>query len=194
MGIGAEHRAAEAQQSVIMSPPLKDRIALLLVAAISGGVMVTVWAVTRLNERNKHCLSNLKQISLAFAMYAQDYNDRFPPSQRWIDSNGPYYHEHPGEEPLFTCPSVNESSGYGYAYNSKVSGVDHTRITVPEQTVLVYETTNLVKNASGNGQEIAYRHKGGAYFAFGDFHVKWFSQTARPSFEVKLSAQRSQSK
>lgn len=171
-----------------MSLPLKDRIALLLVAAVLGGAVITIWAVTRLNERNEHCLSNLKQISLAFVMYAQDYNDHFPPSQRWIDSNGPYYHEHPGEEPLFSCPSVNDPRSYGYAYNLKVSGKDYTRITVPEQTVLVYETTNLVKNVSGSGQDTAYRHRGGAHFAFADFHVKWFSQKARPRFDVKFSA------
>src|SRR5207302_231663 len=36
------------------------------------------------------CLSNLKQISLAVQMYAEDWNDRIPPVARWNPVTQPY--------------------------------------------------------------------------------------------------------
>jgi prepilin-type N-terminal cleavage/methylation domain-containing protein len=56
-------------------------IELLVVIAIIGilaAILFPVFARARENARRTSCLSNLKQISLGYMMYIQDYDERFP--------------------------------------------------------------------------------------------------------------------
>lgn len=56
-------------------------VELLVVIAIIGilaAILFPVFARARENARRTSCLSNLKQISLGYMMYIQDYDERFP--------------------------------------------------------------------------------------------------------------------
>jgi prepilin-type processing-associated H-X9-DG protein len=135
----------------------------------------------REGKRRTSCQSNLKQISLGLLQYAYDHDEKLPPAKRWIDLVWPYIKT----DQVFTCPSVLDPKGYGYAYNSKLSNKLLDRIPEPALVPAFYETTILQRSAYGMGENRAYRHMGGANYAFADGHVKWMAQEQSPSFNLQ---------
>ena len=127
------------------------------------------------------CQSNLKQIALGIAQYTQDYDEKYPLAKPWIDIVQPYVKS----EAIFNCPSIPKGKRYGYAYNSKLSNKPGQAIFSISQTVSVYETSVLKRNAYGIGENPAFRHFGGANYAFADGHVKWMAKSRIPSFKLK---------
>lgn len=135
----------------------------------------------RENARRSSCQSNLKQIALGIAQYTQDYDEKYPLAKPWIDVLQPYVRS----EQIFKCPGVTDAAGYGYAYNSKLSTKPFDILSSTPETVSVYETSLLKRNAYGMGENPAFRHQNGANYAFADGHVKWFAKTQIPSFKLK---------
>jgi len=92
------------------------------------------------------CMSNVRLLARAFALYADDYEDRFPPASRWMDASGPYV----VKEQRFRCPAVMEASGnaYGYAASRSLGGVMRAELEAPGETRLLYDSTLLGRNAS----------------------------------------------
>lgn len=123
------------------------------------------------NQRRASCQSNLKQIALGLLQYQQDYDEKLPPAKNWQDMIMPYVKS----QQIFNCPSV-ESGEYGYAYNWRLSKYGLGKINDPAQMIELYETTNLKRNASGEGKDMAFRHMDGTNLAFVDGHVKWFAK------------------
>ncbi|HEX9998099.1 MAG TPA: H-X9-DG-CTERM domain-containing protein [Abditibacterium sp.] len=130
--------------------------------------------------KRSHCQTNLKQIGLGILMYAQDYDEKLPLAKPWIDVLQPYLKS----EQIFNCPSLPKGARYGYAYNSKLSSKNEAIIPNLAETVSVYETSVLKRNAYGMGENRAFRHEDGANYAFVDGHVKWFGKSAKPSFNI----------
>ena len=119
------------------------------------------------------CQKRLKQLSLGFAQYMQDYDELSPPDQKWADAIKPYVR---GED-VFHCPAANNN--YGYAMNSLMSRKNVASVNESAWVVLVYESQQQRRNYSGVGKDIAYRHKNGTNIAFVDGHVKWFPRNAK---------------
>ncbi|PQV62716.1 prepilin-type processing-associated H-X9-DG domain-containing protein [Abditibacterium utsteinense] len=135
----------------------------------------------RERARRASCQSNLKQIALGIAQYTQDYDEKLPPAKPWIDVLQPYVRS----EQLFRCPALTDTRGYGYAYNSELSQKPLAGFSASWKMVSIYETSDLKRNAYGLGENPAFRHEGGANYAFVDGHVKWFDKTQIPSFKLK---------
>lgn len=109
---------------------------------IIAAIVFPVFAQAREKARQTACLANLKQIGLAAQMYLQDYDNHFPPANRWGDALDIYRKD----RTLFRCPSVPEGK-YGYAMNSKLSRWSVAQFAQLEQTPLAYDSTNLEWNA-----------------------------------------------
>jgi prepilin-type processing-associated H-X9-DG protein len=89
--------------------------------AILAAILFPVFARAREKARQTSCLSNQKQIGLAVLMYAQDYDERFPPQYIRIDNDsekrvsgfydcvGPYTKN----EQMYVCPSGHKPYTYG---------------------------------------------------------------------------------
>jgi prepilin-type N-terminal cleavage/methylation domain-containing protein/prepilin-type processing-associated H-X9-DG protein len=57
---------------------LIELLVVIAIIAILAAILFPVFARARENARRASCQSNMKQISLGFTMYAQDYDERFP--------------------------------------------------------------------------------------------------------------------
>jgi len=60
---------------------LIELLVVIAIIAILAAILFPVFAQARAKARQAACLSNMKQIGLAVAMYVQDYDETYPPSQ-----------------------------------------------------------------------------------------------------------------
>lgn len=58
---------------------LIELLVVIAVIAILAAILFPVFAQAREKARQTSCLSNVKQLGLAYMMYLQDYDERFPP-------------------------------------------------------------------------------------------------------------------
>jgi prepilin-type N-terminal cleavage/methylation domain-containing protein/prepilin-type processing-associated H-X9-DG protein len=66
---------------------LIELLVVIAIIAILAAILFPVFARAREKARQTSCLSNMKQIGLAWHMYAQDYDERCCPA--WISTTGP---------------------------------------------------------------------------------------------------------
>jgi hypothetical protein len=111
---------------------------------VIGAVVFPVFAKAK-SGRGDACLSNLKQLAAAQAMYALDWDGRLPPANAWMDAIEPL----PKSKDIFYNPRVRPRSpdAYGYAMNIYCSGIDVNKEADPSGTVLLFESLLLARNA-----------------------------------------------
>ena len=126
----------------------------IVVVGILAGLMLPALARAREQARRAQCMSNLKQFGLAVNMYAQDYNETFPPDTKVLFDEG--YVTDPS---LYRCPSssVADMPGPGSSSYTYVSGL---RTVDPAGYVIMYEASS---NHGGDGMNALYI----------DGHVQW---------------------
>src|SRR5437588_7376558 len=59
---------------------LIELLVVIAIIAILAAILFPVFAQAREKARSASCLSNNKQIALAFGMYKQDYDETYPPA------------------------------------------------------------------------------------------------------------------
>jgi prepilin-type N-terminal cleavage/methylation domain-containing protein/prepilin-type processing-associated H-X9-DG protein len=131
---------------------LIELLVVIAIIAILAAILFPVFAQAREKARQSACLSNMRQISSAMLMYAQDYDELFPPviarpnrSEKnlylisWMHLLEPYTHN----RGVFVCPSSGHISqdymsnndlvrNYGYPPTLRIRGFDQiTAITGP---------------------------------------------------------------
>ena len=126
---------------------LIELLVVIAIIAILAAILFPVFSRAREKARQTACLSNLKQLTLAFLMYAQDWDETFPPA--WYCSDGwthlfswDFYFDWSSWPPkvgdglitpytksgqIHQCPSFKgvETWGWpytGYAYNTSYIG------------------------------------------------------------------------
>src|SRR5689334_1306707 len=131
---------------------LIELLVVIAIIAILAAILFPVFAQAREKARQSACLSNMRQISSAMLMYAQDYDELFPPviarptrAEKnlylisWMHLLEPYTHN----RGVFICPSSGHTSqdylsnddlvrNYGYPPTLRIRGYDQiTAITGP---------------------------------------------------------------
>jgi prepilin-type N-terminal cleavage/methylation domain-containing protein/prepilin-type processing-associated H-X9-DG protein len=66
---------------------LIELLVVIAIIAILAAILFPVFAQARAKARQTSCLSNLKQINLAFQMYKQDYDETLPYWNWWYSSD-----------------------------------------------------------------------------------------------------------
>ncbi|HLK61464.1 MAG TPA: DUF1559 domain-containing protein [Chthonomonadaceae bacterium] len=100
---------------------LIELLVVIAIIAILAAILFPVFAQAREKARQATCQSNLKQLGLAFLMYAEDYDETLPPTPLFHfilrDSNGkytgqsalePYIKNHPAQSrgSVWVCPDL----------------------------------------------------------------------------------------
>jgi len=63
---------------------LIELLVVIAIIAILAAILFPVFAKAREMSKASTCLSNLKQIGIAFRSYTSDYEDTFPTNRRWV--------------------------------------------------------------------------------------------------------------
>ncbi len=149
---------------------LIELLVVIAIIAILAAILFPVFARARAKAKCASCQSNLKQMSLAFIMYAQDYDERFPSSDTnfpnsawpWIPEWHPnlygggtafgwpgLLHSYTRTKEIFFCPSGPAFDpryvNYCYAWNhpgteGRIAGAE-TRLPFPAETFLVMDAS-----------------------------------------------------
>ncbi len=141
---------------------------------IMAAILFPVFAQAGQAAKASACLSNVKQLTVGFLVYAQDNDDVFPVATAWVDRTKPIVRS----DAPYACP-VLTSSGYGYSMNKAMSKKRSISIKSPEKTVLLFETLAPKKNASGDPSSDTAnppRHGQRNNFAYADGHAMSLKQ------------------
>jgi len=111
---------------------LIELLVVIAIIAILAAILFPVFAQARESARLTSCLSNVKQMSLGFKMYSQDYDEMFPIRRvqnagvtwaNWKHMLQPYVKNFD----IFRCPSnpaarvLDETSDPGFNYDPSVT-------------------------------------------------------------------------
>lgn len=118
---------------------LIELLVVIAIIAVLASILFPAFARARENARRTSCLSNFKQIGLAFLQYTQDYDEAYPLTSygatniSWTNSAQPYMKS----TQVFRCPSDSGTAWNDPVYPGKFVG------GVPAN----YYTTSYLMNA-----------------------------------------------
>jgi len=104
---------------------LIELLVVIAIIAILAAILFPVFAKAREKARQSSCLSNLKQIGLAFMQYAQDYDERLPTDWITLPGGTPWTDRYSWRAmispymkntQIFSCPSDS------YTYSGALAG------------------------------------------------------------------------
>lgn len=144
--------------------PLWPVVALIVAAlVIASGIMISRSDLARAQKLSGLCLENLKDLSQAAHIYAEDYQGRFPQSQSWMDQLQPYLDR---KWLTFQCPAALDQK-YAYAMNSALSRFPMAELTHPAAALFFETKQGRRPNFADTGPAVKFpnRHLGGNNFA-----------------------------
>jgi hypothetical protein len=123
------------------------------VGVFIAAILVSPYYWSYSGPPNISCSGHLQSLGLGLRVYAADFDDRLP-SQGWMDHVRVY-------DWARRC-SLVDAPGYGYALSRDVAGAKWS--TLPNDKVLLYDSTRLERNALGDiHQDFAPRHRDGQF-------------------------------
>jgi prepilin-type processing-associated H-X9-DG protein len=151
---------------------------LLGVSIAASGVSFFHVGCATLKAHSVRCMSNVKALALGSLMYAEDYDQRLPPTAHWaeaIDSRVQQAAEK--ETPSirddpFHCPAAESTASYGM--NAALNSESYDQMEAPADTVMLFDADAPVRSFAGGARDIARtRHNNAPNLAFVDGHARF---------------------
>ena len=138
---------------------------LLAALGIVAAILIPVFSRAQYKAQQTACMSNLKQISIAFHMYAADNDDQLPPADSWREALEPYLKA----EQVYTCPSTGEQ----YVFNEALGGQNIEEINNPAEVPMAWDAPPEYDPETGP-------HVGQFNVSYGDGHVSTTDTIPQP--------------
>lgn len=146
---------------------LIELLVVIAIIAILAAILFPVFAQAREKARQSSCLSNQKQLGLAFMQYVQDYDEAFPSvydgQSNLISANALHFwpyaiQPYVKNNDVYRCPNEQSTNAVSYLANSFTGLRADAAITTPTQTILLADGNLGESNgklptnaATGNG-------------------------------------------
>ena len=182
---------------------LIELLVVIAIIAILAAILFPVFARARAKARQATCASNLKQLGLAFEMYASDYDDALPgatngpggsglyggwvwyanfgvPGQGYFDVTNGSLFAYVKNRQVYQCPDDNSGSGCTFELNGNLRNLPTVQVPDASRTLLLIPEDDH-GTANDGLFDLTYRdpvnrsHNGGLTTAFCDGHVKWLN-------------------
>lgn len=122
---------------------LIELLVVIAIIAILAAILFPVFATAREKARQAACLSNLKQMGLAFAQYEQDYDETmtctlpgYSSGAGWAGLVYPYVKS----VGVYCCPDDQTATPYcSYGFNANIAALPLSQFGASAKTVLCYE-------------------------------------------------------
>jgi prepilin-type N-terminal cleavage/methylation domain-containing protein/prepilin-type processing-associated H-X9-DG protein len=142
---------------------LIELLVVIAIIAILAAILFPVFAKVREKARQTSCLSNEKQLGLAFTQYVQDYDEKWPvgaaSSTNAVYGNGyvAELYSYIKSNGLLKCPDDSTTNGteagngattypVSYAFNSNAAQQADAAFTAPASTVALFEVQGPTSN------------------------------------------------
>ncbi len=166
------------------------RLTTILIACCVALILTAIlWPFLRPSRYNHRfpCLANVKQLTVCQLIYCDDFDDRFPQAESWMEDAAPYYN---GRE--FFCPTLpdRKSTQFGYAMYFKVASRKVDSFAEPDKTISLFESVVLDMNATTSLVGFGDRHQS-VPVSFVDGHVKVYGPYNSSELQKSLRYNRS---
>ena len=178
---------------------LIELLVVIAIIAILAAILFPVFTRARAKARQTQCLSNLKQLGLAVAMYMQDFDSTTPPMYyntgiakfRWQQIIQPYIRNTEVYRCLEAPNKIDPYSGLHMSYGMNATndgyacfwyGVSEGLIQDPSKTIYIGDGADgryymYWSSSEPHERYLDKRHNGGANILFFDGHAKWRRET-----------------
>jgi len=141
-------------------------VVLAAIAAIVFPLLARSGTAGRDNQRYQaQCMNNVRQLTIAVAMYCQDHTGAYPDKATvWADVNLP--------PRSLSCPTYGTDKGNGYGYHGWLSNKTQKDPGMPPPYDLpLFADCARSDNLLSSNKDIDGRHGGKAFVGFADGHV-----------------------
>jgi prepilin-type processing-associated H-X9-DG protein len=144
-----------------------------LIVLILVSILYPVFRAARPFPPRTRCLSNVKSMVMDLIVYSGDYDETLPKAPRWMDTISSYSNTGVGQSIFHDVEGVG-ADDYGYAFRSKASLLDESKVDKTSEFILVFDSNLLGRNAYGEPSSMPNpgRHDGGNSVGFLDGHAK----------------------
>jgi hypothetical protein len=131
-------------------------VALARAAAIVGVLYGIMWIIGlwlrpyQELRRSLECRRNVHMLVRGWSLYADDYDGRYMPAERWEPAIDPYVPDR-----YRRCPSVPDGAqGSGYGACRTASGAERAKLDDEETTPVVMDSARIGRNVVGDLQDV----------------------------------------
>jgi prepilin-type N-terminal cleavage/methylation domain-containing protein/prepilin-type processing-associated H-X9-DG protein len=183
---------------------LIELLVVIAIIAILAAILFPVFARARAKAMQNTCLSNVKQLTLGYLMYASDNDGWTTPAKRqdnnWYTGTFTWcsweiwVYPYVKNIQLYLCPSDKVGTGSGtYVGPPKSYAINHNpwnnqynlyRLDYPGEKMCISDTTSGVDEYYWVGCDgyVADFHMEGANQSYCDGHAKWIKKVAVPPY------------
>jgi prepilin-type processing-associated H-X9-DG protein len=149
----------------------------MVVVAFLAAILFPVFARARAKAEQASCMANIKQLMLAEAMYATDYDNRLPSAGDWPQKLYPDYKN----DMILLCPAdkrpdkqKSADKPTSYTMSDALGGLGMETLRDPQNLGVLFDGTQLY----GLTGAADYRHNDGLNVGYADGHARWLNQEA----------------